>query len=728
MMSQPPPKPPVEELLVPSSPNLSSSTMPTTSTTRGGGESSIPLDIQLQSSVRSLTEFIKQGPKQLTDVYIIGPDKVGKTLLAAALNKAVAFIFEQVTGLKLFANFITIHDGERPVIQTLNEVVIFAVYDVCTPKSLTAAVTEFKRGGVSASGANVLVGNRIDLEYWRRVSVEDGAKAVVDANITGLQYVECSAFTGMHVDVLADIVLRCALPNLRLPEAANRISEVRSLQQQVNARLTTIGFMDGEDSSSSSDGSVEYDVDGAVGGGRGGAVAGKKATISKDKIVEHDDYVIHDEEEQRIDYEEDDVAYIEEPPIPAPAPSQWSASETLSLPTAPPPLMRNISDSSDIPLTELLPSSSSSSAAISAPLPPPPPSVPMRVYAPPPPAGPPRAPVSASVPMPAPRSSTSTAKPSLPPSGAVAAVQSTAPSPQPSKPGAIPLYPSSVLAPSAAESGLPQPKKDMKEIAEREEAVSDLKKKKKMPEAAKRRERKASARRESEEPVANIIADLDGQRGMLDEISTELDMQNEIIRPSRRMEEKEEDEDLESLEDIQMKSEQVRQDIESNLDKVLDRSDRMDKLEIESAELEDQAQSFRRRAQKQKRSMNVAAILCLPVAACANCISGMWDGVAKLYKEWSAKSLLFDNVLADTENAFQTLAKFLNYLLGSPCSEGISLCARALYGFWVDSISWVISSVVVLVSTVLLILPSFFTLLIVRTTTVEKESKNFGGE
>ncbi len=74
---------------------------------------------------------------------------------------------------------------------------------------------------------------------------------------------------------------------------------------------------------------------------------------------------------------------------------------------------------------------------------------------------------------------------------------------------------------------------------------------------------------------------------------------------------------------------------------------------------------------------------------------------------------LFDNVMADTENAFQTLAKLLVFLMG-------------IHENLVNIAAYALSYCVTFISSISLILPSFFTLLIVRVNKIEKESKDFG--
>ena len=188
-----------------------------------------------------------------------------------------------------------------------------------------------------------------------------------------------------------------------------------------------------------------------------------------------------------------------------------------------------------------------------------------------------------------------------------------------------------------------------------------------------------------------------------------------------------------------------------NIEKVLQRSENLELLESKSVELEESSQKFYKQASVQKKGSSLLHVCCKPcvdcVQVCLNCFGAcvsvmespiqsckgcghrVADGISAIVasvKQLFTKSILFDNVLADTENAFQTLAKFLVILID------YSVAPNTLYyyviGIWIEIIRWMISYVVILSSTVVLILPSFFTLLIVRTSTIEKESKAFGGK
>lgn len=119
------------------------------------------------------------------------------------------------------------------------------------------------------------------------------------------------------------------------------------------------------------------------------------------------------------------------------------------------------------------------------------------------------------------------------------------------------------------------------------------------------------------------------------------------------------------------------------------------------------------RKKKVEKEKNVGiGSLC---AFCGNNINRVFSWILQML----LRKELFDNVLADTENAFQTAAKGLDFLVGI----GIP---TSLYLYLSLPILWIVSIILCIFFTVVLILPSFFTLLIVRTTTIEKESKNFG--
>ena len=184
--------------------------------------------------------------------------------------------------------------------------------------------------------------------------------------------------------------------------------------------------------------------------------------------------------------------------------------------------------------------------------------------------------------------------------------------------------------------------------------------------------------------------------------------------------------------------------MQMNIEQSLERSEKLDDLCLKSETLADQAIHFQATAvklqrQQRRRCLCCCCILCAKsveycAGMCRNCVASTHQNCfacfasikLSLSKFFKRKSLM-DNVLADTENAFQTLAKSLHYLIGSDMKFR---CLGAVYyyaiGVWHKAVSWVVSYVLIVSATVVMILPSFFTLLIVRTSTIEKESKAFG--
>jgi hypothetical protein len=158
---------------------------------------------------------------------------------------------------------------------------------------------------------------------------------------------------------------------------------------------------------------------------------------------------------------------------------------------------------------------------------------------------------------------------------------------------------------------------------------------------------------------------------------------------------------------------------------VVDQSEKLERIELEKEfESDTMSVSLQMETNFQKKSTpNV--LICVASVFCCPCFFTVWAW--DYLKTLSKKAALFDNVLADTENAFQSLAKLLVFLR-EWTELTLSPCLYFVFGGLLNLLSGIISFVVVLCSTIVLILPSFFTLLIVRTSTVEKESKAFGGE
>jgi hypothetical protein len=163
--------------------------------------------------------------------------------------------------------------------------------------------------------------------------------------------------------------------------------------------------------------------------------------------------------------------------------------------------------------------------------------------------------------------------------------------------------------------------------------------------------------------------------------------------------------------------------MQDNIENTIERGDKLEKLSMTAEELQMHAETFKRQSHTLKKSVNASVMICFAIVCCpCMIVTEIWNKI----KSMSMKSALFDNVLADTENAFQTLAKLLVYLQEWTSSTFHPVLYSLLGGLF-NALSNFLSFIIVFVSTVVLILPSFFTLLIVRTSTIEKESKAFGG-
>lgn len=179
------------------------------------------------------------------------------------------------------------------------------------------------------------------------------------------------------------------------------------------------------------------------------------------------------------------------------------------------------------------------------------------------------------------------------------------------------------------------------------------------------------------------------------------------------------------IERIQGDVDDIKAVMNESINSALDRAERLEDLIDKSGDLQMEAASFHRKAKSLKRRMYCSNCLRCMVGCVCGCPVATGQYIYDKIKCVFSKKALFDNVLADTENAFQTLAKSLAYLQDAGSREW-SVLRNLLFGYWVRISCSVTSVVLVLSSAVTLILPSFFTLLIVRTGTVEKESKAFG--
>lgn len=192
----------------------------------------------------------------------------------------------------------------------------------------------------------------------------------------------------------------------------------------------------------------------------------------------------------------------------------------------------------------------------------------------------------------------------------------------------------------------------------------------------------------------------------------------------------------------EQKSQETQPIVKTIIEPVIVISEKFERIAADSDRLSLEAAQYKK---KSSGLVSVKVLCCCCCIIISRCMQQVYSSsvsacvtVGNWCKSFVPKKGLFDNVLADTENAFQTLAKCLKYLTDTTSllkhpeqwNDLLLLCVAPLV-YIMDTTLEVfyigLSYVVVILSTVALILPSFFTLLIVRTNVVEKESKAFGG-
>ncbi len=145
--------------------------------------------------------------------------------------------------------------------------------------------------------------------------------------------------------------------------------------------------------------------------------------------------------------------------------------------------------------------------------------------------------------------------------------------------------------------------------------------------------------------------------------------------------------------------------IEPNVEDGLDVEIKAHPLEVDALERDEEP--MQKRARPVQKALPTCHCMLDIIRVTKSCLTQVYNVLT------GGDNKLFDNVMADTENAFQTLAKLLVFIMG--IQENL-----------VNIVSYSVSYCVTLLSSIALILPSFFTLLIVRVNKIEKESKDFG--
>ena len=594
-------------------------------------------------------------PKGGVYVYLFGHSKVGKSSLKISLQKLIRAAFKVLINTEEnFENYVTfIDDTIVPSAEHLRSgsVLVLYVYDVCDESSIDSIQKLCKsqltsQPTIATVATRIVVGNKIDLEYWRRVPVTNGRSFAACINAS---HFEVSAFTGLHIDILCDIILREIFVSFKDSSIVSSVLSALRHDIEKRSHISYAGIIRDEEETS---------------------------------LREAEEEEVSEEEEMSWDDEDnDDVDFFGGEP--SSAVPLGAGLDDLFLGTPPPPQAPAVV--SDV-LHRM------------APVPPPLP----RSGLPPPP--PPRG-APAGLPPP-----TSSAAGPPPPRRAIV---------------------SDIKAPSApvalkSISGVKPKGKAQLESLQKKKVVDKREKETPVGEAAPRRQQLSALKEDAASAPDATLNILQEERKVASKKRSK--------KPAprlRRDEESGEAEQMRELSALTQEIDEVQSIMLNNLDDVLARGEKLEALEVQAATLELQSATFQKKSVSLRRQF--AVLVCLPCVMVGYCCEGMYKcarstctAAINCVRALCNAPKLFDNVLADNENAFQTLAKFLVFIQDSAsCSCGAVVYALA--GVWVELMAWIFSYITVAISTLLLILPSFFTLLVIRTTKIETESKAFGG-
>lgn len=186
-----------------------------------------------------------------TAVLLLGDGGAGKRTIKLLLERSIDLIVQFVNDkngvclipdAKKLMNVSVIEPGSLPAANYARKVVLLYVYDVCSEESLSNLVTlnntVLEKNPSLRSSTRCLVGNKIDLEYWRRVSVGAGLEA---AAAIFASFVEMSAHSGQHVDYVLDVVLKCCFSRLMDCSLVTKLLKVISSAE--DDKLTEIARM-----------------------------------------------------------------------------------------------------------------------------------------------------------------------------------------------------------------------------------------------------------------------------------------------------------------------------------------------------------------------------------------------------------------------------------------------------------------------------------------------------
>jgi hypothetical protein len=190
---------------------------------------------------RAVDIFSKSSPLTV-QLSIVGDDGVGKRDLAKLLKILLKEIGAAV-GANMDGSMSITTTNVIPVLhQPGTNSIVFLVYDICRPESF-AHLKNSQRAVISTKDT-YFIGNKIDLEYWRKVSVFEASYAA--AVYFQIGHIEVSVLTGLHIDYLVDIIIRAMYPALYGSTAANDLIKTLKHISQIPVVEATVGEYDKE--------------------------------------------------------------------------------------------------------------------------------------------------------------------------------------------------------------------------------------------------------------------------------------------------------------------------------------------------------------------------------------------------------------------------------------------------------------------------------------------------
>lgn len=595
-----------------------------------------------------------------TTVYLIGDANVGKRTIKVLLEHSIRIFAEFLNNS---AEGFSVRDVDKvvrfvipagpdltAVLDSRSSIVLLYIYDICDPNSLANAVSACKCHQVDSLGplpqirdaVRCLVGNKIDMEFWRRVAVMDGINASKASNSS---FVEISGHSGQHVDFLMDVVVRACFVQLADPASAmNVLTTVQKLQDR------------------------KLDVEGIL-----HELKNRQDRLSAN-LNELDSSVYSSRKKRGI------TDLRKQSNLPS---GRGKRDQGPSIPSLPPPLPAS-PPAAAAPLPELL---------------------------------------LASMPAPLTRSPQLQGVPQAPVIGTSEGLELAH---WPDSNRDYEVFPSSQYDSSALSLEIEMEieiESDIIDDEDDEEPSPSL-----QPSSGLNRLSESAHGRDSlTDPISSLrekVAFKEDLTALKEDKRLPSRPPKDAVEKSKRKRRSEESaRDVE--EDVEEDLDYIKNIMHDNIDIVLDRSERIEELTLHAAELELHAATFHRNDNAIKgRLMCRNCCRCLFLCICG-CPIGTVQFLYNNIKTILSKKALFDNVLADTENAFQALAKCLA-ALEEAGGKARSNLQNILFGYLLRAACLLSSFMLVLSSAITLILPSFFTLLIVRTGTIEKESKAFG--